>query len=335
MDKNFEIPVVMFLFKRQDTLDEIFAVIRAVKPKKMYLIADGGRNEREVEMATAVREKAERNIDWKCEIVKRYSDENVGVYGNIGLGAKFVFEHEESAVFLEDDNLPAVSFFQYCEEMLDRYQKDRRVLWICGTNYLTRYQPEGNSSYMFTRQLLPCGWASWGNKFLATYDFDLNRTVKSDRKRVKATYQVKRLYYQQLFNVMYESDHFSEFGRYYSWDYHMAWSLRQAGCFGISPSVNLIQNIGVDALSEHGGTSLDMDMTQRFCGMPKGELEFPLRHPEKIATDVGYERSIEETILFPFGEWVGIVIKLAFRMLTKFPLTSSIRGKLLRGRTHK
>ena len=255
-DKTFDIPVAVFIFKRLDTLERIFDRLAEVRPSKLYLIADQGRDEAERLAVDKVRRGVDSLITWDCEVVRDYAKENRGVYVNIALGAKRVFEREPVAIFLEDDNLPSLSFFPFCAEMLARYRDNDKILWICGTNYLSQYEAPHNASYIFTRQLMPCGWASWGDKFLSSYDFDLNKTTPEDMRRARNTYSVRRLYLQQLFNVEYEKAHKGRTGRYYSWDYHMAWTLRTGGFFGIAPSVNLIENIGVDDCSEHGGNDL-------------------------------------------------------------------------------
>lgn len=171
MDNGFDIPIVLFLFKRSDTVLRIIKVLSGIKPQKIYLLSDQGRDEKEKQLVEKTRNVIEKSIDWECELIKNYAVENRGVYRNIGEGARWVFEHEKTAIFLEDDNLPEVSFFPYCKELLERYKNNQKVLWICGTNYLGEYNSE--YSYMFTQHLLPCGWASWSNKFLENYDGEM------------------------------------------------------------------------------------------------------------------------------------------------------------------
>ena len=110
--EKFDIPVAMFIFKRKDTVLRIIDRIREVKPQTFYLIADEGRNEEEKALVKDCREAVEKAIDWDCNLIKNYAMENRGVHAQIGMGALWVFEREERAIFLEDDNLPEVSFFE-------------------------------------------------------------------------------------------------------------------------------------------------------------------------------------------------------------------------------
>lgn len=308
---------MLFVFKRKDTVIKILERISIVQPKKIYIISDQGRSEDEKELVKEVRDTIETLIDWDCKIIKNYALENRGVYGNIGLGAKWVFEREESAIFLEDDNLPEVTFFRYCETLLDKYKEEERVLWICGTNYLGKYQNVNNDSYMFTQNLLPCGWASWSDKFLKYYDADFDTlTNETDIKKIKKNYKNKKLYKQQYFSIGGELNRKSMNKRYRSWDYQMAYSIRYFNLLGISPCYNQIKNIGADEMSEHGGTSIDMVMTQRFCEVESIALDFPLRHPDTLEIDGKYENKIDNIILFPLNlRLKGMIIRIIKKII--------------------
>jgi len=298
----FDIPVVLFVFKRRDTVIRILERISKIQPRKLYILSDEGRNLEEKLLVKDVRETVEALIDWECEVIRNYATENRGVHGNIGLGAKWVFEREESAIFLEDDNLPEITFFKFCEILLDKYKSEERVLWICGTNYMGKYANEDNDSYMFTQNLLPCGWASWADKFLKYYDAEFSTIRREDDlKIIKRNYSNHALYQQQYFSIGGELHRKSIGEKYHSWDYHMAYSIRYYNLLGVSPCYNQIKNVGVDEMSEHGGTSMSMVMTRRFCGMDSFPLEFPLRHPSKIEVDRTYEHQIERIILFPLS----------------------------------
>lgn len=311
IENKFEIPVVLIIFKRKKVV-EVIKRIAQVKPSKIYILSDNGRNEKEKAEVAEVRRLVEGAINWECEVIKNYSDENRGVFANIGLGAKWVFEREERAIFLEDDNLPEVTFFEYCRQMLELYENDTRVLWVCGTNYLGKYKTEDGSSYVFTKHLLPCGWASWKDKFNKFYDNELelcgNKVVLS---RVEKQYYNKQLYEQYKRAWMSEYRKTVKGDRPGSWDYHMDFSIKANGLYGISPCNNQIENIGVDEHSIHGGTSFDNVMTQRFCGMKSYPMEFPLKHPPTILPDEIYEEKIYKILLYPFNHRVkGFVVRM-------------------------
>ena len=297
--EKFEIPVVLFIFKRFETTKRIIDVLRRVNVSHIYLIADGPRNVQESERVCICRQKVEEYIDWNCQVTKNYAEKNRGVMENIGNGARWVFEREQKAIFLEDDNLPEVSFFRYCAELLGEYENNDRILWITGTNYLGEYEPEDGSSYMFTQHLLPCGWASWSHKFLKYYDIYL-KTIDNPKRWeiIKKTYESKVLFKQQKYSI-YSTKRKIELNHPASWDFQMCFSLRGNEMYGISPSKNQIKNIGVDQDSTHGGVSNKIEMTKRFCSVESYPLQFPLKKPNDIKKDVVYERKISKIITWP------------------------------------
>lgn len=336
---QFQIPIVLICFKRIDTTLQILKRIAAVKPQKLYILSDAGKNEQEKQTVDSLRNQIESRIDWPCDVVKNYAQENRGVFENIGMGARWVFGREERAIFLEDDNLPEVSFFRFCWEMLERYCDDQRVLWVCGTNYNGKNIPADGSSYMFTRNLLPCGWASWSDKFLKHYDYQLKGLDDpSVVMNACKSYLNYALFKQQIFNVRGEKNRMDNGKRCLSWDSQMAFSIRTSGMFGIFPSCNQIKNIGVDEFSVHGGNNFCFEMTKRFCSMESYPLEFPLIHPQEVRVDPIYEDKLEKTILFPlFLRIKGVIVRSIKRFLQiniyePLNLKDRIRVKLLKAR---
>lgn len=296
---SFDIPVALFLFRRLDTTLRIIDVLRTISPETVLLISDEGRNEEECNDVHRVRSAVEKAIDWPCHVIKRYADSNVGVYRNIAGGAKWAFERYDKVIFLEDDNLPEETFFGFCKEMLEKYQDDSNVFWVCGTNYTGQTTLSDGESYTFTQHVLPCGWASWSKKFLEYYDDDFELFKdREGRKRIRTSCSTERYFKQLAFDMEQEIRMRQEMGEYASWDYQLSSTLRGNGLYGIVPHKNQIRNIGVDEYSEHGGTSFDDVMTQRFCGMNSYPLSFPLVHPDFGVNDE-LEAELEKIILRP------------------------------------
>ena len=312
----FDVPVVLIIFRRSDTMPRIIQRLSEVKPRKLYILADEGRNEKEIEQAHICRRTVESLITWDCEVIKNYANENRGVYRNIGEGARWVFEREKKAIFLEDDNLPEVSFFRYADELLRKYETNQQILWICGTNYVT--DMECKESYAFTQHLLPCGWASWSNKFLRYYDGQLETFNDETKKKTFCkSYSDGWLARWQYQSVRNEVDRHKRTGKFISWDYQMLWSLRANGLYGIVPTRNQITNIGVDEFSIHGGNSKSNVMTDRFCEIASKQLDFPLVHPETIAVNDNVEKQLAKIICPPHKIVFKSLISSSLKRLMK------------------
>ena len=310
MARSFNIPVVLFTFKRSNTLERIFKVLKEANVSKIYLFSDNGRNDEEKALVTKTRAEILGMIDWPCEVIKMFATENLGVFNSIAMGAKKVFENEEKAIFLEDDNLPESTFFRYCEGMLNKYENNENVLWICGTNYESESKYL-DTDYVFTKHMLPCGWASWANKFNKCYltNFSILND-KANRKKIKKAYESRWLYRQQIRSFRCEKYREEHNRRYLSWDFHMALSLRYFDLYGIAPKYNQIRNIGIDDFSTHGGNSVKKPNTAKFCEIPTHPMPKQMKGPSEIAINQEFERNITKIVLAP------LYIRLLFPIIT-------------------
>ena len=126
--------VLFLIFNRLDTTKRVFEAIRQAKPSKLYIAADGARNnkEGESEKVKAVRDFIINNIDWQCEIKTLFREKNPGGKYAVSSAITWFFENESMGIILEDDCLPIQSYFWYCEELLERYKEDKGfAYWRC------------------------------------------------------------------------------------------------------------------------------------------------------------------------------------------------------------
>ena len=99
MNNKFKIPVVLFTFKRSNTVERILKVLKEVEVSKLYLFSDYGRDDNEKALVEQTRREILDMIDWDCEVIKKFASENKGVFNSIAMGAKEVFRSEEVAIF--------------------------------------------------------------------------------------------------------------------------------------------------------------------------------------------------------------------------------------------
>ena len=160
-------PVAFIIFNRADTAARVFAEISKAKPSKLFVIADGPRPARpgEAEKCAAVRAMIDK-VDWECEVLKNYSDVNLGCGARVASGISWVFEHVDRAIILEDDCVPHRSFFRFCGELLEEFLVDERVMMINGHNPFFQVQNR-SYSYTFSRLGIAWGWATWAQSLEA------------------------------------------------------------------------------------------------------------------------------------------------------------------------
>lgn len=153
-----DVPVKINIWTRVNCQKKQFEVIKQARPSILFLQSDGGRNDDEWKAIRENRKLYDEGIDWECTVYKLYEDKNNGLYSMINKTYSFVWEKVDRCIFLEDDYVPAVTFFRFCAELLEKYKDDQRIQQICGNNVFGVYKDAEPFDYFFTEN----GWSIWG-----------------------------------------------------------------------------------------------------------------------------------------------------------------------------
>ena len=283
-------PVVLIVFNRPDKTRILLDKLRHVLPQKVYVVADGPRlhvpsDQQKVEEVRGLIEK----IDWDCEIIRIYSDANLS--GPIRVPSAFdqIFKSEEQVIILEDDCIPSLSFFQFCDELLDKYKEDERIGTVCGFNlefdFLGRpidgIRPE---SYFFSRYPASWGWATW-RRVWKNFDHDL-KDFPSLRKAGFFDNLSPHRSVVKFWIDTFDSLH-NKVKR--NWDYKLVYSLLRKGQLSIIPNLGLVENIGT---SDGSGANYSRESKSYIDTKKLHECDFPLLHPRVPVPDERYDRRI-------------------------------------------
>jgi hypothetical protein len=267
-------PLLFLVFNRPAPTARVFETIRAAKPQRLYVAADGPRTTRagEAEQCALTRQVV-MAVDWDCKVQTLFRDENLGCKQAVSRAIDWFFEHEEEGIILEDDCLPVPSFFRFCDEMLERYRSDPRVGLVSGDNF--QFGREyGSASYYFTRYAHIWGWASWRRAWLH-YDRDA-RIWPAFRdagglQRVFGSRRAEIQHWRAVLDDLYA-------GKIDTWDHQLNLTLWSQGMVSVVPQRNLIRNIGFGEGATHTKS------VSKFADMAVKEMEFPLRHPTSFET---------------------------------------------------
>lgn len=286
---SIDIPVLFIFFARPEQTALVFEQIKRARPSKLYLYQDGPRSERKDDIDNI--EKCRiivENIDWVCSVNKFYQNENVGCDPSEFISQKWMFKHEEYGIVLEDDDIPAQSFFPFCKELLELYKNDERINIICGMNHLGDSN-ENPYSYLFTTSGSIWGWASWRrviDKWEEHYDFMNDHYALSLLKGKLGS---------KAFNSFYKlvKKHKNSNKAHYE-TILGANAILNSG-LNIVPSKNMISNVGIANESTHSVSSISKlpKGIRRVFYMKIYELDFPLNHPKYIIEDVEYKKRID------------------------------------------
>ena len=263
-------PVVFIIFKRIDTTKKVFKLIHDYKPNKLYLIADGPKVIEDNNKCSEVRNFVENNIDWDCELIKVYSDTNLGCAKRVQTGLDYVFENEEMAIILEDDTLPDPSFFNFCEELLERYKHDKRVAHISGCN-LHSNAVNLKESYCFTSIVNIWGWATWKRAWIH-YDINMPSWDNEDKESFLSHWcqdRKSRKGIHKMFDLHCNNED------PWTWDYQWVYACWNSNGLSILPSVNLVSNLGIGP----NASNTKSHFTVEIYPSTLDEILFPLTHP--------------------------------------------------------
>jgi len=264
--------VSVFFYRRPDHLRQVMAKIREAKPSVLFGVSDGPKHGN-AEVEKGVQESRQifrAAIDWPCrwELLER--ETNQGSYLSVSRGLDWVFERVGETIILEDDTVPDPTFFRFAAELLESYRDDPSVGAVCGNNYDAPEDWPGNASYRFTRYHHSWGWGTWKR---AWKFFDREEELLAELSALKKQNQMKLTrgewaYWERCFQRTYAR-------QLDAWDYRWTLSLwvQQMTC--VVPRVNLVRNIGFDAL---GTNTVDADYADHEMHDP-AKLRFPLTPP--------------------------------------------------------
>jgi hypothetical protein len=136
-----------------------------------------------------------------------------------------------------------LSFFKYCEELLEYYKFNDDVFSITGSNFQDGIR-RSEYSYYFSKYSYVWGWATWRRAW-KKYDYDLiqleNFKTKNKITKVFTDKQTQLFWINQLENAKNID----------TWDYQWSFALWDNNGISITPNINLTKNIGFGPNATH------------------------------------------------------------------------------------
>ncbi len=209
------------------------------------------------------------------EINKIYSEKNLGLKKRWKSALGEIFLKEQSAIILEDDTLPSVSFFRFCDDLLEKYVSDKQIAQINGYNYFSKVSIK--EDYYFTTYPELWGWATWQDRWKKYYNDDLENEWDTIKKS------------KDFFDCFLSKEEFDYFYTTYenavnnvvdSWDFKWSYSLRKNKLLSIAPRKNLVKNLGFG----HDGAT-HTHQKHKYLAVTRNKkynMQFPIKHPDNI-----------------------------------------------------
>lgn len=264
-------PILFIVFNRPDTTKEVFEAIRLSKPSKLYISADGPRQNLpcEIELCNVVRAIV-KDVDWPCEVKTLFREKNLGCKVGVSSAIEWFFQNETEGIILEDDVLPNSEFFIFCHKMLERFRDDKRVMMITGNNLLGANVV--SNEYYFSEFYSIWGWATWRRSW-ESYDVGIK-----DWPNPEMISYLKRRFNKKMFQYYFSCFNMIRNNEIDTWDHQWTYNCIFNSGYCIVPRANLIRNIGVYGTHSPG-------MSENHF-IDYGKMEFKsLVHPERVLVD--------------------------------------------------
>ena len=272
-DKN--IPVLLITYKRPKNTEKLINILLENKIRNIFIYNNGPIDEKDLEDCKRTKEVVENYDKNYSHIRALYKKRNTGLKYNIPEAIDWVFGKFDKVIILEDDCIPNNFFFLFCNQLLDKYEKDLRIGQISGSNFINHrgFKRKSKDSYFFSKIINCWGWATWKNRWTNIHDVEMSKWPDIKKEKIVEKY----------FDNKKNSDHFNKiFNNNYPdnviWD--RAWFLTSIiyKRLTIIPDKNLISNIGFD--DKASGPN-----PKKYNSLIHEKLNFPLQHPKIIEVD--------------------------------------------------
>ena len=279
-----ETPVLLIVFNRLASTREVFAKIRKIKPKELFVSSDGNRSSVPGEdlIVNEIRQYIKDNVDWECNLHLKFNNKNLGCGLGVYSAISWAIESFDKLIILEDDCVPSIPFFSYCEELLDKYENDERVWMISGLNHFNgELNLNNQDSYFFSKYATIWGWATW-KRCWREVDLQMKKWELFNEQGYLFDHVNRKdgmaamLIYHNYYNEIKKNTPFS------TWDVQFGFTIWSNRGIGIVPSSNLITNIGLLGTHASGKGGLG------HCIIANEEYRIS-KHPDFFQTNYLYD----------------------------------------------
>lgn len=245
IDKGqYKVPILLLTFNRLELVREQLLNLQNIRPDRLYISSDGPRNKQEQEIIELIRGEIDKLITWNCKVYKKYEEQNLGCGRGVSSAISWFFREEEMGVILEDDCLVSQSFFQFCEELLNKYRNDQKIAGITADFKFIKNELD-DTGYGYIDFPLIWGWASW-RRVWSQYSYDLDKyDVASKNINFLEGFNKNAKKYW-LTNWQKIKDHSVD-----TWDYQFSYLVLKERLRFIHPMRNMVTNIGFGIEATH------------------------------------------------------------------------------------
>ena len=280
------IPVLLLIYNRKKETKILINTLKKIKPKKIFISSDGPKNfEKDIKSNNDIK-KIVQTIDWTKQVKLNYMKKNYGCKESVSKGISWFFSQVKMGIILEDDCIPSKSFFLFAEQMLKKYQNNKKIYAISGNNFL-KNKIKIYDSYYFSKYNHCWGWATWAR---AWKDYDKNLKYWSYYKKKKSwenkfDQKIEKKYWEKIFDLCKKK-------KIDSWAYPWLYSIWSKNGICIIPKINLVKNIGFNINASH-------TFSHNNFSYNSGEINKNLVHPKRIIVNNEADKLVLKNFFCP------------------------------------
>lgn len=302
-------PVLLLAFNRPENTKKVFEVIRKVKPQKLYVAVDAPREGRQDDIINSQQvKKIVQDVDWPCETHYLFQEKNLGCSLSGVTAWRWLFEHEDRMIFVEDDGFSSTSAYYFVQDLLERYKDDARIGYVSPINYGFK---NGEYSYFFSRYFGGTYFMGTWKRVFDLYDYDLDsynevRKQESFKKSFPSTGE--RLIFQMMFDGYRKS--VLQNRRHNTYDLQMSYLVQRYNLWSICSNISMVRNIGF-AGGANTSVKDEATMDDPYKSFPVEEIE-TIKYAPELKIDESFEKRYYKKRVLQEHSWIQVYSKLLF-----------------------
>ena len=230
-------PTLLLVYNRPKTTKKLINALSHIKPRKIFVSSDGPKNNEDKILCDEVKDIISK-INWKCIVKKKYNKKNLGCKESVSQALNWFFKINKFGIILEDDCIPNKDFFNFSDIMLKKYYNNGKIGAITGNNFLKK-KIKIKNKYFYSKYANCWGWATWRSRW-KLYEKKISFWPKFKKTKKWENFfasKEEKTYWEFIFDKAYKNQDDS-------WAYPWTLSLWKNDKLTVTPSKNLVKNIG-------------------------------------------------------------------------------------------
>ncbi|MFA6989729.1 MAG: hypothetical protein WC197_06640 [Candidatus Gastranaerophilaceae bacterium] len=234
----FKTPILFIISHNPEYTQKTFDAIKKIKPKSLFVFSNAPNIKIKAEVKNCqISRNIINQVDWDCDLKTVFRKEKIDHKNFIYDSINSFFKNVKEGLILEDCYEPSESFFPFCQELLEKYRDDKRIMHISGSNYQDGIN-RSNGSYYFSKDINPCGWATWRQEWnqCAINIENYKVFLKTGEIKNIFSHNAEQFYWLQKFEQTY-------LGTTDSFEYQWRFTVLSNNALAVIPNNNLINNL--------------------------------------------------------------------------------------------